>query len=439
MRETCLPANVRCSASRVQWLLRLAVLSVLSLAGCAQVGLSGSSLERAAPLGLILDPPNPNLTRPVPLARYDRRDRDDYVLLWMKRSDDFCAPYKSEIIRVSRDSRLASGLLSTTLSGLAAVFTPVATVRALSGAAAIATGTGAVFQSDTFNGQVGEILTSAIETARRNQGNQIKANLEQLDAESYSIYSALRDVGEYHDMCSLNTALIQIRASLLTSSPDAGLTPPAKQGRQTTGGITPEAAQIVGSASGSITNPDAQLPAHPPPRGQAASVPTGVLPRSVPSPLRDVVAGWQRALCVVPVNGELNPMTLRAIQVYLGTSDRTPRLGPSEMEALGKAVDDVGDCRAKGFFNGFEVQRYGVLRPEKDTAKVVAGLQGALNEKLKNIAPTIAVSGTFDTPTRGAIKKVRELAKINPGLGGAMDNQLDLFLVDKPEPFPKQS
>jgi hypothetical protein len=83
-----------------------------------------------------------------------------------------------------------------------------------------------------FQKQSGEIIASAIQTSRENQANQIEKNLADLPFERYSIYRAQRDVVEYHNMCSLETALAQIRSALKASSPDAGTSPPAAQGTQ---------------------------------------------------------------------------------------------------------------------------------------------------------------------------------------------------------------
>jgi hypothetical protein len=103
-------------------------------------------------------------------------------------------------------------------------------VHPLTGAATIVGGVGAAADSDVFHKQSGEIIASAIQTARENQANQIEKNLRN-DAE-YNIYRAQRDVAEYHNMCSLETGLSQIRAALKATSPDAGATPPAAQGTQ---------------------------------------------------------------------------------------------------------------------------------------------------------------------------------------------------------------
>jgi hypothetical protein len=130
-------------------------------------------------------------------------------------------------------------------------------VRALAGTAAISTGLGKVVENDAFQQQAGEIIASAIETARQNQANQIEINLKQ-GTDAYDVYRAQRDVIEYHNMCSLRIALEQIRKSIAATAPDGGLTPPANQGKQTPGGLPPTALEAVTAQI--ITKPNQPLP-----------------------------------------------------------------------------------------------------------------------------------------------------------------------------------
>src|SRR5207244_1642010 len=116
------------------------------------------------------------------------------------------------------------------LSGLATIFTAIGTIHPLTGAATIVSGVGAASQADNFEQQSGEIIASAVQTARERQANQIEFNLRTYGPADYSIYRAQRDVIEYHNMCSLETAMSQIRSSLKATSPNKGETPPAAQG-----------------------------------------------------------------------------------------------------------------------------------------------------------------------------------------------------------------
>jgi len=409
----------------------LCVGMLLLCGGCAQIAgvrqATGNNFDRAEPLPQLMTFPTANASILTPLVQYSRPDRDGYTLLWMKKSDDLCGRYKAKIIQSSRDSRLAGDIPAAILTTLATIFTPVNTVRGLAGAAAAVVGTSAVVQTDTFNGQAGEIITSAIETARQNQANQIKHNLEAFDANQYSIYAAYRDVTDYHDMCSLNTSLIQIRNSLRATAPDAGLTPPALQGRQTSGGVSPDVAKALEVQTQVIKEPNKQLPpppAAPPLRPNTFSRAESQLP--VPQIVR-----IQMALCVTPVDGDLGPpgsKTRQAIRDYLGLIPTQPvRLTPDEVTVLGQAADAIGSCTAHGFMNAFEVRRFGP--PLADTSSSVRALQAKLRATLPGAA-AVPDTGILDLATRNAIRSAREKFGIEPQLDGQMDNKLDTALTD---------
>lgn len=209
------------------------------LAGCAQYS-QMSGINRADDLGL-LDPaamqalpslpPLPPVL--VPTDSNDPQYRSRFAEQWMARSDVLCRQYKDKLMMVSRDARFTTNVAQLILSGVATLVTPLSTAHALAGAATAVGGVGAEFDADFFQKQSGEILASAIQTARENQANQIEMNLAKFTPEEYSIYRVERDVTEYHNMCSLETGLSQIRTALRVTSPDAGASPPAAQGAQT--------------------------------------------------------------------------------------------------------------------------------------------------------------------------------------------------------------
>jgi hypothetical protein len=244
------------SASRF-WALVL-IVGLLTLAGCTSWS-PQNEIERADDLGLITaqPPPPPLLVSSIP-DDYTENDRNRFVEEWMARSDYLCRQYKDKIIRFSRNTRFATDATSTLLSGLATIFSAVSTIHPLTGAATIVSGVGAAAQTDTFAQQSGEVVASAIQTARETQANQIEFNLT-FPKERYNIYRAERDVIEYHNMCSIETALAQIRASLKATSPDAGRTPPAAQGSQTQGAASAETPS--GPASGLRPPPVVTAPA----------------------------------------------------------------------------------------------------------------------------------------------------------------------------------
>jgi hypothetical protein len=245
----------------------------LTLTGCTPWS-PQNEIERADDLGLITNqpPPPPPLISTIP-TNYTEDDRNRFVEEWMARSDYLCRQYKDKIIRFSRNTRFATDATSTILSGLATIFTAVGTIHPLTGSATIVSGVGAAAQTDTLAQQSGEVVASAIQTARENQANQIEYYLK-FKKDQYNIYKAQRDVIEYHNMCSMETALAQIRASLKATSPDAGRTPPAAQGTQTPGGAAPAGAETgsppglrppAGATTGPISLAPPPVPQMPPP------------------------------------------------------------------------------------------------------------------------------------------------------------------------------
>lgn len=210
-------------------LASVALCGLLLVTGCAQLHTAmGTNIDRAADLGLVSE-----AVLPAPITSikpdYTAADRDAFVELWMTRSDYLCRKYKDKLLLLSRDMRLTSDVTSTVLSGLAAIAGSLGVVHPLTAGAAIATGVGAAAENDTFAQQTGDVLAAAIQTARANQANQIEKNLA-LPVSEYNIYRAARDVIDYHNMCSLENALDQIRTSLRVTAPNARTTPPAAQG-----------------------------------------------------------------------------------------------------------------------------------------------------------------------------------------------------------------
>src|SRR5215469_1852518 len=193
----------------------------ITLTGCTPWS-PQNEIERADDLGLITDQLSPSLLQISSIPRdYTEDDRNQFVEEWMARSDYLCRQYKDKIIRFSRNTRFATDATSTILSGLATIFTAVGTIHPLTGSATIVSGVGAAAQTDTFAQQSGEVVASAIQTARENQANQIEYYLT-FKKDQYNIYKAQRDVIDYHNMCSLETAMAQVRASLKATSPDQG-------------------------------------------------------------------------------------------------------------------------------------------------------------------------------------------------------------------------
>ncbi|MGC2524699.1 MAG: hypothetical protein WA417_19015 [Stellaceae bacterium] len=295
----------------------------------------------------------------------------------MARSDLLCRQYKDKIILLSRNSRFATDATSTILSGLATIFTAVGTIHPLTGAATIVSGVGAAAQTDTFEQQSGEIIASAIQTARENQANQIEHNLQTYGVDTYNIYRAQRDVIDYHNMCSLETALAQVRSSLKASSPNEGQTSPAAQG------VEPVKPSITIGPAGGVGE---QQTAPSGGAGTSQVSATGpATPNIGPQPNdriaaaegdeRKIPAAWgrdiQMALCLSPDVGTVTfgPKTRAAITLFRATPNgkQLSSAGGTRPVPQGLSRDEISflrtqKCDAICYRNAYEFYQFGSVR-----------------------------------------------------------------------------
>jgi hypothetical protein len=356
-------------------------LGLIAVGGCTQLG-SKPGIERADDLGLQLEPVDlpklpvlPPLPAPSAPESTDRLYRDGFVEQWMARSDHLCREYKDKIILVSRNTRFATDAASTILSGLATIFTAVGTIHPLTGAATIVSGVGAAAQTDTFEQQSGEIIAAAIQTARENQANQIENNLKIYMTDKYNIYRAQRDVIDYHNMCSLETALTQVRSSLKATSPDAGNTSPAAQGVEP---VKPTVTVNVPVGGGAPQTPPAGGGGGPQISGRGAATPN--VPSRQPT---DRVAGAeedegslnaqrgreiQRALCLAPDVGTVTfgPNTRMQIMLFRETEDgkRLSTKGGTIPAPKGLSKEEITflvdqKCDTSCYKNAYEYYQFG--------------------------------------------------------------------------------
>ncbi|HEY4045037.1 MAG TPA: hypothetical protein VGM32_24775 [Rhodopila sp.] len=436
-----MPDRKRCLVE----LLTLAFGIALIIPGCSSLNSSlGNDFERADDLGLPL-PGVPlaaeptggpatgagvtlaGIALPAGVGDYQDNYRDAFVEQWMGRSDYLCRQYKDKIIRTSRNWKLGTDVLTTGLAGLATIFTPAATVRPLAGAATIVSGSGAALQADTFGQQAGDVVASAIQTARENQANQIEFNLRS-PSKDYNIYRAQRDVIEYHNMCSLETALKTIRGSLQATSPDGGRTAPAAQGSQVPGGsVAPELQILKGprqASDFSIKNASNTVP------GPIGRPPPTLQPKGLNDYERRLsqvrVSQIQSALCLA-TDGILGGTTRDAVKAYLAGRDlagsQDGSIDGTTMNLIQKAIDAVGSCSAQGFLNAYEVGRYGV---SPDRVGAIRELQTKLNRAVPDAH--VPEDGSFlplgaANKTREAIRRVRALHNL-PELGGQVDAEM---------------
>jgi hypothetical protein len=355
-------------------LLAVAAGSV-SLISCAQVGRTG--IDRADSLGIdgtaaealpTLPPLPPPPASLVGGAAFDKTIRDQYVEMWMARSDSLCREYKDRVIRASRDARFATDASRTILSGLATIFTSVSVIHPLTGAATIIGGVGSAADDDFFQRQGGELIASAIQTARESQANQIEFNLKSSPAD-YNIWRAHRDVVDYHNMCSLETALSQIRSSLKATSPDGGITPPAAQGTQRP----------------SAPPPDLRSPGSPPP-GQPTPAPPPVAGPSNAPPSRKVFA---KSCGTVSAD------------VATGVKELSQNIRKLSRDQLTAAVNDLSSTTAlKGKLTASRVQQLQAMSLTNERTGLILDVGNSVcnTAQLDEVRPKIPVNTVSPSP-----------------------------------------
>jgi hypothetical protein len=134
------------------------------------------------------------------------------------------------------------------------------------------------------------------------------------------------------------------------------------------------------------------------------------------------------ALCVPETDASLSPETELAIKDYMrgmglaAPKKIDPYFDPTLQPVLGKAINEVQDCKAQGFETPYEVGAFGI--PADQRVDNIKELQSKINDKLKanDSSTTVKETGSLDTQTRDAIEELREHRKLSPG------RQIDLTL-----------
>lgn len=121
-------------------------------------------------------------------------------------SQQRCGEYKKFLKQFESDTNFGLGSATTLFAGAGSIFTPLNTVRALSGSAAIISGVRSEFNEDYFASQTVQMLTSGFEAKRTDLYQAIlKRRVQSMT--DYPVEAAIKDSIEYHASCSLVTGL----------------------------------------------------------------------------------------------------------------------------------------------------------------------------------------------------------------------------------------
>lgn len=124
-------------------------------------------------------------------------------------SNQRCARYKRHVRRFDSTNNLLFGALTTSSAGLGAILTNVDAVRALSGAAAIASGVRAEINETYFGQSAIQAVSRGFEQRRKDLRKKMENEQTKL-IEEYTVERAVADALVYHDACSLIAGLEEI-------------------------------------------------------------------------------------------------------------------------------------------------------------------------------------------------------------------------------------
>lgn len=133
-----------------------------------------------------------------------RRDRVQDRLL--AASEERCNVYKIYLKNFDTETKSIFGVFSTVFAGAGAIATGQLNTRALSGLAAITSGSGAEITSAVFSNVATHLLIPGIDSRREEIHKEIEIKRGRLD-EKYTMEAALLDAARYHGACTLDTGL----------------------------------------------------------------------------------------------------------------------------------------------------------------------------------------------------------------------------------------
>lgn len=125
------------------------------------------------------------------------------------RSDQICGIKEAQIKGTADFVSGGLSSLATILGGVGAIVTGTTAARALSGSAGITSGVNGNITSTVYQDYVTSAITKAIDGARQTKWATIETQ-RSMTIDKYGVYEAVRDVNEYHQLCSFAAGLSQL-------------------------------------------------------------------------------------------------------------------------------------------------------------------------------------------------------------------------------------
>ena len=145
----------------------------------------------------------------VALKDKTERSRNRLMDYLVKRSNIICEAHKASILSNAATANFSLGSVTSVLTGLGAIFTPVSTVRALSGSAAIVNATRSEFNNVFYQNLLSTAIVKSIEEKRTEKYSELASRRSE-KKDTYSVDEMLSDVIQYHELCSFFTGLVTL-------------------------------------------------------------------------------------------------------------------------------------------------------------------------------------------------------------------------------------
>ncbi len=219
----------------------VATVITCELCGCATVHNAFGPTVSAEPLAI------PS----IPTENFDKRE---YLASIVVNSYNKCNSFISTIVKQQTNVNAFGDILAGTLSGLATIFTPLATVHALTGASTIVTGSKSALDSDFWDKASAANFGQAINATYYTNMGQYSLNLPNQDVANLIVNNEIAHITAIHSQCALAPAETAIQAALTPPGSAQNPNPGFSQG-----GHLPPLAPLVGKLPTEANAPNANL------------------------------------------------------------------------------------------------------------------------------------------------------------------------------------
>ncbi|MBI3675634.1 MAG: hypothetical protein HY243_03360 [Proteobacteria bacterium] len=153
-------------------------------------------------------------------AGLDAASRNRAMDYLVQRSNRICEAHEAGIIADASSSNFGLSETATILSGMGALFTPAATVRALSGSAAIVNATRDNFNNVFYQNILASAVVKSIDKTRTEKMSALEASRTK-SINDYSADQMVRAVLEYHSACSFYSGLVTLTDAAARINPSS--------------------------------------------------------------------------------------------------------------------------------------------------------------------------------------------------------------------------